>query len=180
MSASQVAKAAWPLSGPLPDLAGVSPCPGPFFNKGKTMLSEQKIVELYQGGKSLREVGAMVGRNHRTVWNLLVRNGVARRSSSRRRVSDEAIRNGYELVQRGLTFEQAGARIGCSKWTLQSGATRLGLYKPLAAGPSQAWSPAEIATVKKLYKTAVSAAEIAHRLGRTRNEVIGKAKRLGL
>jgi hypothetical protein len=43
----------------------------------------------------------------------------------------------------------------------------------------QAWSASEIRTLSNLYRI-LSASKIAEKLSRNRNEVIGKARRLGL
>lgn len=73
-----------------------------------------------------------------------------------------------------MTYRELGKRFGISDRRVHEIAKRGGH----ARGPCP-WSVREIATLKRLYGRK-RVREIADELGRTRNEVIGKANRLGL
>lgn len=81
-------------------------------------------------------------------------------------------------VNDGLTFKQAAARIGISAGALYGKAVAFGLHEATSVDRSP-WTDVEVRTVSNLYRK-VPASKIAEKLGRTRNEVIGKASRLGL
>lgn len=67
---------------------------------------------------------------------------------------------------------------GVGPSTLTRRLAREGIHVPVDR--SDVWTSHEVSVLKRHYKRGLSAAEIGERLNRTRNEVIGKAGRLGL
>lgn len=81
----------------------------------------KQIVELYQSGFPLKEVGEIVGRSMATVWKKLEKNKIPRRRSgalsgnqnSRKHFCDEdSVRQVVDLYLSGLSLEQVGIRVG--------------------------------------------------------------------
>jgi hypothetical protein len=85
-----------------------------------------------------------------------------------------------DLIERGIPITHAAQIVGIAHAdSFRSALTRRGLHEPQRDG--RAWTDVEVAFLRQHYKTpGWSASKIGDRLGRTREEVIGKANRLKL
>lgn len=138
-----------------------------------------EIARRYKRGDTLQSIADDFGLTKERVRQVAIgKHGLAPRGRGRRRVDMSSIIEGMKHVRDGLTFEQAAARVGIHRLTLWNNAIRLGLHTPVPL-VQQAWSASEIRTLSNLYRI-ISASKIAEKLGRNKNEVIGKAHRLGL
>lgn len=83
--------------------------------------------------------------------------------------------------ERHQTMCGAAAELGCTQQNVGAHLRRVGYARRFkAVTRPTSWSDAEISMVKHHYKKDLSASKIAAILGRSRNEVIGKAYRMGL
>ena len=53
-------------------------------------------------------------------------------------------------------------------------------YRPRVHSRQAAWSASEIETVRSMWSAGKSAGQIGERLGRSRNAILGKVRRMGL
>lgn len=83
-----------------------------------------------------------------------------------------------KLHLRDVPLSHIAQSIGRSKYTVFGFLVRCGLHVP--AQDDKPWSDKEVAFLRKHYGERGAARRIAEKLGRTRNEVIGKANRTGL
>jgi hypothetical protein len=136
-----------------------------------------EIVRRYKRGDTLQSIADDFGLTKERIRQIAVsKYGLPARGYGR--VGIHLVIEGMKHVRDGLTFEQAAARVGINEFTLWKKAVRLGLHAPVPV-VQQAWSASEIRTLSNLYRI-LSASKIAEKLSRNRNEVIGKARRLGL
>ncbi len=132
-------------------------------------------------GETLRAVGASYGISFERVRQIARAAGVrsARwidKVNFSHRTDVDAI---LGWLDRGMPHAHIAEAVGCLPQTVAILARRYRGYKP--ARDDRAWTAKETAFLTKRYKTkGWSAADIADHLGRTRDEVIGKANRLGL
>ena len=134
-----------------------------------------EIVDLIRKGLQLTEIARRYGISHQHVSRIGLAVGVR---GLRRRLPEEKIAAGLELIARGMPISRAGESIGVAD--LYHALVRRKLHEP-EAGVMDPWSDRHVAILRRHYgQPGWSAARIGERLGRTRNEVIGKAHRLGL
>lgn len=136
-----------------------------------------EIVRRYKRGDTLQSIADDFGLTKEIIRQIAVsKYGLPARGYGR--VGIHLIIEGMKHVRDGLTFEQAAARIGLCANSFYQSAVRMGLHtvRPIKCDK---WSERETRLVSNLYRS-VSASKIAEMMGRTKNEVIGKARRLGL
>ena len=124
----------------------------------------------------LDAIGAMHGITRERVRQIGARVGVQR---GRRDMSDAEKAKIAALHKRGMPLSHIAEALGRSGTAVAKHLVRAGLYK---LGERNApWSGGEDALLRSKYGTARGMVRvIAKELGRTRNEVIGRAFRLGL
>jgi hypothetical protein len=105
--------------------------------------------------------------------------------TAHRRVPPRDRQRAIEAVRNGSTFEQAAAQVGATKETVRrwtraeiplSERNRLP-PRPYDVTP---WTEQDVKALQECWDRRMSVSEIGRALGRTRNEVAGKARRLGL
>lgn len=135
-----------------------------------------RIVALYQSGLTLRQVAAQCGLSFERVRQILKSRNVTRRPH-RVEIDNRDYARAKRMFEDGLTIAAAADTIGVGRGVLAYRLIEDGSHSPVNI--TQEWTRSEIAVLRKTYRV-ISAREIAERLGRTRDEVIGKAYRLGL
>ena len=136
------------------------------------------IRDLVKNGASYADVGRDYGISRARVSQICVRFGVF--SFAKTSLSDEQEEQVERLHWKGLRPAHIAQETGCSIHLVRRFLDRTGLRKIGCEGIEQhPWEKYEDDTVRQLYG-AVSAARIGEKLNRTRNEVIGRANRLGL
>jgi len=135
----------------------------------------QKIIHLYTEGASLRDVAREVGLTHECIRQVLKKSKVAVRDRSS--ISPEDYDRAVALLRNGMPVAHIAEEVGHSPSALVRRFERDGYYK--REDRSQPWTAKEERIVRSGYGRR-SARMIAAQIGRTRNEVIGKARRLGL
>jgi hypothetical protein len=89
-----------------------------------------------------------------------------------------------EITARRVKLEVIGQRYGITRQAIHYIGARYGVFRTRSGrvvDPWTSWSDADIRFLRHHYrKPGWSARRIADELGRTRNEVIGKANRMGL
>lgn len=161
--------------------SGASPCPGFFSGSDMSDMAKRndEIVRRYKRGDTLQSIGDAFGLSRWRVYRIAVdERSLPARGRGFRSIPRDTIISGMKHVNDGLTFKQAAARIGISAGALYGKAVAFGLHEATSVDRSP-WTDVEVRTVSNLYRK-VPASKIAEKLGRTRNEVIGKASRLGL
>lgn len=133
-----------------------------------------RIVALYKSGLSCVVVGAMFGVSGARIWQILRDLGCPRRPH-RMDIDSVAYARAKRMYEDGLPIAAAAKAIGLKYKVLVHRLVEDGSHMPVDT--RQAWSVAEIAFLRKNYRV-LSARQIAEKLGRTRNEVIGKGNRL--
>jgi uncharacterized protein (DUF433 family) len=76
------------------------------------------IIEAYQSGMTLAEVGAQYGVNAGTIYKVLINHGIPRRHQGPRetkRVCSERNRDIIAMYQAGSSLEQTGAKYGLTR-----------------------------------------------------------------
>lgn len=126
---------------------------------------------------SLATIGGLYGLTRERVRQIVSRQDWPRRRPS---YSPEVCQQIIDLHHRGLGLAHIAHDIGgVSPARVAAFLSREGLYVPKKAPPKV--TAAERRVVERLYgQPGVSARDIAKRLGRTRNEIIGIAYRMGL
>ena len=125
---------------------------------------------------TLDAIGAMYGVSRERVRQIGARAGAQRGRKELRNAEKAKI---VALHKRGMPFTRIAEALGRSDTVVANHVVRVGLYK---IGERNApWSGEEDAVLRAKYGTARGMVRvIAKELGRTRNEVIGRAFRLGL
>lgn len=139
---------------------------------------DARIVELVKQGSSLTAAGKMFGISRERARQICAREGVVSQRAGRGLMWTDAERNKFrELVARGLPYEHC---LPEGRKSNGSGvAKRLGCWEP--RHHQDDWSKSDEAFIRAHYnKGKMSAAQIGAKIGRNRNEVIGKAHRMGL
>ncbi len=130
------------------------------------------------GDQSYRDIGAQHGITAQRVSQIAQRHAV-QSIYWPERVDPDSITRGTALFLRGAPIQHAADAAGLSRQVLANHLVRQGLHNP---GPFEpAWSCSEDQVLRAKYGNyQYSARNIATELKRTRNEVIGRAHRLGL
>ena len=126
---------------------------------------------------SLVEIGARFFLSYQRVQQIGLVVGYQRGHAT---IPEENIAHAAALLDaHDLPLAHAADMAGVKRKSLQQALQRRGLYQPgPAPGP---WQSSDEQFVRSVYKRkGWSAARVARDLGRTRNEVIGKANRMGL
>lgn len=143
--------------------------------------TDEQIIAAYEKHKSVRRAAKALGCSFQLVSLRLVQAGHQQRFNLHIRViSEDECNNAWDAVQRGATLDAAAFLIGVSQTRLRKEFRAKGISVPLPPVVVTPWSDEEFETLRAHYKRDKSASEIAQILGRSRNEVIGKAHRMGL
>lgn len=141
------------------------------------MLSERDaaiVSAVADSGIPLREIGRRFGLTCERIRRIAADHGVRRGYP---RCDPALIERGLDLMRRGLRLSHAAQAVGVTYTTLRSYAVARGLHHQV--DERDPWTPREDLEICRRYLVD-SAATIARDIGRTRNEVIGRAYRLGL
>jgi ribosomal protein S13 len=138
-----------------------------------------RIVEAVKArAVSLAEIGALHGICHQRVSQIAAQAGAARHTAYCG-LTDEEKAAIVTLHEAGVPHTHISERIGRAAKAAHAYLVREGLHMP--ANDKAPWSASEDRVLRRKYgKPRSSASTIATELGRTRNEVIGRAYRLGL
>ena len=133
-----------------------------------------KIVELVsQRQRTMEDIASEYGITRERVRQIAARADVVR--GARMVLSDDVRDTAASLLRRGVPIAHIAAQLGHKSTTIRGFLLRERHHRPV--NNMTPWTPAEEETVRREYlKT--SARILAQRLGRTRNEIIGKAHRL--
>jgi IS30 family transposase len=146
-----------------------------------TSLAERnaEIVEkVRRNDASMAAIGAAYGLSVQSISGIAVRAG-AGRPIPYGAITEAERATIVAMHADGASFKEIGERLGRCESSARGFLTRTGRHKPVRSLSS--WTRAEDAVLRRRYgKPPNSAATIARELGRTRNEVIGRAYRLGL
>lgn len=135
------------------------------------------IVEQVKAGKTLRAIADDVGLTFQRIQQIAADHGVYSQHQFAKPVAWDIAR-ADALRMNGRPFTEIAERLEARNGgSVRSALARRGLYMPQPA--PERWRADEIALLRELWGTHF-AREIAQRLGRSKNEIIGKAKRLGL
>jgi hypothetical protein len=152
------------------------------------MATEQKdrnavIADLVREGKlTFQAIGNRYNLTRARIRQIAIEQGV-RWSPGRLvlKLSEAKIYEAYGMIERGMPIAHAAHAVEAMvvASTLRRALQVRGLHEP--EHDDRAWADVEIAFLRQHYKTpGWSASKIGAKLGRTRNEVIGKANRLKL
>ena len=136
---------------------------------------DAKIIELLTRRPELthREVAPAFGITACRVQQIAARAGLLRD----RRLREDEKATIRSLYKRGMLLAHIAHDVCRDELTVRSHLIAAGLHQPKKKDPP--WSAADADLVRRQYRN-VSARALAQQLGRTRNEVIGKARRLKL
>ena len=138
---------------------------------------DERIVRLLNKGLSYRDIGQHVGLSYARIEQIAVQYGII--SQYDNRADPAALECGKQWFLRGMPIAHAAESVGLPDSTLYAFLVREGLHKP--TNDDKPWEKAEEDFLRQNYcQGRLSAADIGDELGRTRNEVIGKAHRMGL
>ena len=131
-----------------------------------------EIVALLKAGTlTLEVIGQRFGLTRQRIHKIGIAAGYAR---GRREFPAETLAHAARLIDRGMPVAHAAKIVGVNSETLAGALARRGLYTRV--NNATPWSADEKRFVLKHYnKAGWPASRIADRLGRSRNEVIGKA-----
>lgn len=135
----------------------------------------QKICRLYTSGLSLRQVAHEVDLTHETIRQVLKKSGISIRP--RLVIADADYHRAVRLLRDGMPIAHLADKVGHGRHALVRRFKQDNYYQP--QDRCEAWTAEEERMVRTWYGKR-SARVIAEQIGRTRNEVIGKARRLGL
>ena len=125
---------------------------------------------------SLEKIGARFGLCYERVRQIALRAGHARGVPT---LPEEKIAAAHALIRDGVPIAHAAKMTDLNRKSLHNNLTRRGLHTP--ATDDRPWTPAEEGFLHREYDGVRGKATIiARALNRTRNEVIGKANRMGL
>ena len=136
------------------------------------------ICAAYAAGASGRAIASKYGVSHETIFKRLVEAGVLLRDANVPINSPEMDKAILKAGYSGQPISHIAEEYGVSAHTLRNRLIRSGDLTPV--DDREEWSADEKAFLHVHYKHDMSAQQIANYLGRTRNEVIGKATRMGL
>jgi hypothetical protein len=141
---------------------------------------DRRIILRVRDGETLRAIGASYGITRERVRQIARKQGVRSvRWRDYQHLDHQDIARILPLLDRGMPHTHVAETVGVTSGTVRRVAKKHRSYKPTR--DEQAWTDKETAFLRKHYKTKDwSAADIAVKLGRTRDEVIGRANRLGL
>jgi len=143
--------------------------------------TDEQIIAAYEKHKRVRGAAKALGCSFQLVSLRLVQAGHQQRFNLHIRViTEDECAKAWDAVQRGATIDDAARMIGVSHTRLRKEFRTKSLSVPLPPVERKPWSDTEFETLKTHYKRDKSASQIARILGRSRNEVIGKAHRMGL
>ena len=138
-----------------------------------------RIVEMVrQREKTLDEIGASFGITRERARQIAAKAGAVRGYAGRIGAipSDKKAR-AVELYQKGMPIAHIAADLGHSSNPIAALLVKAGLHT--RNDPTTPWNDAETEYLRRAYGK-VKASLLAKQFGRTRNEIIGKAHRLGL
>lgn len=135
-------------------------------------------ARLERAGKDALEIAKAVGKSPGSVRRFFARRGQTLPRANRPRwVYESELR---QMASEGVYAAEIGRRLGVKLSEISYHARRLGVT--LARAPAaDGWPPERVDRLRALIASeTASAGEIARQLGVTRNQVIGKCRRLGL
>lgn len=138
---------------------------------------DQTIIERYQRGNEMQFVADEFGISRQRVGQILNKYGIERRPR-RTAMPADRLERAITMVNRGRLPFHAADEAGINGQAFYAYLHRRGLYQNVRQ--LDAWTEDEDCFVRIHYNRDLSARMIGARLGRTRNEVIGRASRLGL
>lgn len=135
---------------------------------------------LASGDYTLQQIGDRYGVTRARIRQIGVQHGVySKRAFMMHRFDDKEWDQVRDWHLRGMPISHIADAIGCTSTPLVNFLTREGLYAAKKA--ERLWTAREDRYVLRHYKQGkMSASAIGDKLGRTRNEVIGRAGRMGL
>lgn len=138
---------------------------------------DAEIVRLVEQRKlTLREIGQKHGVSYQRVSQVAKAAGVVRGHPT---IDHDKLFDALLLVRNGLPLSHAAEMKGLCVDGFAQALMRRGLYTP--SRQQSEWDDTEVTFLRKHYKQpGWTAQRIADKLGRTKNETIGKANRLGL
>jgi hypothetical protein len=144
-------------------------------NQEKTKRNKE-VVDLVRARPDLtyREIALHYGISGKRVHQIVKRAGITRPTPT---PSADEIKIAASKVRKGIPIKYVAEIVGYSEDILRGALVRHGLYALQPREPL--WTDSEIRIVKRHYHR-LPVREIAAKIGRTRNEIIGKARRLGL
>lgn len=146
---------------------------------GAKAARNKEIVALIAAGKTLGEIGLVYGLTRERVRQIGERVGVTSINRTNNPLTESEKARARELIDRGMPVDHVAESVGRGRTSVRNYLVDAGLHVPL--NDDRAWKPREDAFLRRRYKTpGWSAAAIGEHLGRTRDEVIGRAHRLGL
>lgn len=146
------------------------------MGNGEKIERNQEIVDLIRNSPQVtyREAAARYGITDERIHQIVKRAGITRPPIA---VSEARILEAAQMASAGFPMSYTAETVDVGLTRLRRLLVDRGLYRVWRQ--YSPWSKAEIKTVKRLYHR-VPVRQIAEQLGRTRNEIIGRAKRLGL
>lgn len=137
-------------------------------------LRDQDILAAVKAGVSYASVGKIFGISRSRVHQIAAEYGV--QSKNRRPLSDQEMAEYVALYHRGIPFNHMSTvRRGS---TIATALVRQGIHTRECAS-ERAWTAGDTDVLKKCWGK-LSCAEIARKIGTTKNAVIGRAHRLNL
>lgn len=139
---------------------------------------DRQIIELLKSGQwTLQAIGDRHGVTRERIRQIGNTNGILSRKGPPR-LDPDKIQQAVSLYNRGMPISHCADTVGIVRESLQNYLVRTGLHTPV--DDDRPWTTQEVAYLRKHYGRRGAARKIADALGRTRNECIGKANRLGL
>jgi len=102
--------------------------------RGKLHDLQNAIVQEYQNGKTLAQIAAQYNCSAAAIRSVLMRNNIARRQRSRRKLSEDEFRAKYGNTQAKTLKEFARGELGICEITVKRYLARLGLANKFARG----------------------------------------------
>lgn len=137
-----------------------------------------RILAAVEAGDTFESIGATYGLSRQRVKQICGALGVAScRAREQVVITQGEIEAAVKMLADGLTLKAASDALNRNSTGLARALERRGHYQTWLKQTK--WRRDEEATLKRLYGRQ-TAAEIAAKLGRGRNEIIGKAYRMGL
>jgi predicted transcriptional regulator len=132
---------------------------------------------LLEQGWTQKQIAKEQGVSAATVWRYLTSAGLGLTREVRLRRSVQKAKDIAARLHNGETRSQIASDLGLSKERI---CQILALVIPRRSQKQSVWSEATTQKLRKLWDEGHSTAEIGRRLGLTKNQVLGKAHRLGL
>lgn len=150
----------------------------------RSMFSDDEVIAAYDRHRSLKRAADKLGVSHQAVWSRLRRAGYTKTYGkpfgTPTTFSREQAKAAFDAIQTGRCMRDVASEMRVAVKTLSRELHKTGMRMKLPRIETTDWSEAEVSIVKRHYKKDLSASQIAAVLGRSRNEVIGKAHRMGL